>query len=177
MDKNYIKTRKLHSVITDWVYTFKPTHLLTVRLPIPATNAEQASAHKILYRTMKQFEKNAIKSHWNKKTLHFIGMAERGKTKSWHWHLLLIAPNHHTNKLKAAANKTIKNMKLSEETIHITPIKNNPQYVIGYCLKELDADKNTRFDSDRLIFSWDLFDLKYKSHKPHKPKVLNKQNH
>ena len=165
MNKGYNRkiTEWTKSQLNGWLITQNITHFFTIRLPFLAytTNFDKAEGH--LRKIVKRFEKSLLGCHWKRYPLHFVGFAERGRFGLWHWHLLLLAEKFTTEQLLEAMIETRYYMELSKHDLDLQPIDRTPGHLNGYCMKEIWADNNGHFDSDRFIFSWDLLNLPVKS--------------
>lgn len=110
---------------------------------------------------MVSFEKSLM-NNWNRHHLPFIAFAELGLSRKWHFHLLLNQENFTDEQLENAILKTNKREKLPAYCLKLEKIDNARQ-VEGYCTKEIKIKEYNKFDSDRIIFSHDLFNLPYKN--------------
>ena len=151
------QTQRVQQSLTDWLNNKIFTHMLTIKLPLWAITSDLHEANNILYKIVKHFEKALIGRAWHKHPLHFVGLAELGAHKVWHWHLLLWAQEYTDEQLQNAVKKTIKNMKLTEKRLYLCPIEYTPDYLNSYCVKEVVVDNNGHFDTERFICSDVLF--------------------
>jgi hypothetical protein len=160
---NRAKTEQIKRELNKWLGSQNPSHLLTARLPFPAYTTDFNKAERHLHKITKRLEKCLLGCHWNRSPAHFRGFAERGDFRIWHFHLLLLASKYTTEQLQGAVAETCDYLKLTNGiTLDLRPIEYTPDWLYDYCMKELRADGNGRFDSDRLIVSEDLFNLPVK---------------
>ncbi len=157
MKNKTIMTKYVQQSLTDWLNSKIFTHMLTIKLPLWAITSDLNEANDVLYKIAKHFEKALIGRAWHKHPLHFVGLAELGRHKVWHWHLLLWAQEYTDEQLQNAVKKTIKSMNLTEKKLHLCPIKYAPDYLKSYCVKEVVVNKNGHFNTDRFICSDVLF--------------------
>ena len=156
---NITNTEKLQQQAQDWLDSKIFSHYLTVDLPISVQHYNYTKANYVLRNIVKRYEKELVGRHWNKKPVHFIGFAEQGKHKIWHWHLLLWAFQYTDAELQSALVKTIQYMNLDVKTMDIRPIDRTPWKLDKYNVKELFANGNLHFNSDRIFTSETLFYL------------------
>lgn len=140
---------------------YKPSHFLTLQLPENLKTTNFIFAKDCLKNIMKSFEKSLM-NNWNRHHLPFIAFAELGLSRNWHFHLLLNQENFTDEQLKNAILKANKREKLPSYCLKLEKIDNAKQ-VEGYCTKEIKIKEYNKFDSDRIIFSHDLFNLPYKN--------------
>ena len=153
----------LKTELTKWIdNTYNPKYLMTVQLPenLKSNNLEHSINH--LKSIMRDFEKFLLKRHWNKKHLPFIAFAENGISKDWHFHLLLNGDNFSYIDLKIAIYRIILKQNIPAYCIQLDKIENGIAKVESYTLKEIKIKDFSKFDSDRMILSQDLFNLEVK---------------
>lgn len=160
---------------------YDPNYFLTFQLPSKRRTYDYLKFEPKLKGTMNTFEWKLGGRHWFKHPIHFICFMEKGISGYWHAHILFKSDKD-INTVKKALNeiKTIqyKNHKkiIKRFPIHSFDIqaitkhssKVNPVYNSGvelYCIKELRPDCWGNFDSDRMIFSEDLFTFDKKNEK------------
>lgn len=149
--------------LNKWIEkTYSPKYLMTVQLPDnwKSKNLEHSIIH--LKSIMRDFERFLLHRHWNKKHLPFIAFAENGISKDWHFHLLLNGDNFSYTDLKIAIYRIILKQKLPTYCLQIDKIENGIAKVESYTLKEIKITDFSKFDSDRMILSQDLFNIEKK---------------
>ena len=159
MTKQSNQTQYAQQSLTDWLNNKIFTHMLTIKLPLWAITYDLNEANDVLCKIAKHFEKALIGRAWHKHPLHFVGLAELGRHKVWHWHLLLWAQEYTDEQLQNAVKKTIKSMNLTEKRLHLCPIEYTPDYLNDYCVKETVVNSRGHINTDRFICSDVLFDF------------------
>lgn len=154
---NDVKT-EINKFIDD---NYKPSHFLTIQLPENLKTTNFSIAKEKLKTIMVSFEKSLM-NNWNRHHLPFIAFAELGLSRKWHFHLLLNQGNFTDEQLENAILKANKREKLPAYCLKLEKIDNVRQ-VEGYCIKEIKIKEYNKFDSDRIIFSHDLFSFPYKN--------------
>ncbi|GHT57649.1 hypothetical protein FACS18945_2440 [Bacteroidia bacterium] len=86
-------------------------------------------------------------------------IAERRKSKNYHFHLLLWAYQFDNQQLTAALDATCEEFNLPQYTFKLQSIDDTPNKLNSYCVKEIRADINDHFDTDNIIYSNELFDI------------------
>ena len=159
MNKKYktITTKYAQKSLNDWLSNKIFTHMLTIKLPLWAITPDLQDANNVLYKIVKHFEKSLVGRAWHKHPVHFVGFAELGKHKVWHWQLLLWAQEYTDEQLYTAVKKTVKSMKLTAKRLYLSPITHTPDYLKAYCVKELVVDKYGHLNTERFICSDLLF--------------------
>jgi len=159
MNKKYktITTKYAQKSLNDWLNNKIFTHMLTIKLPLWAITPDLQNANNVLYKIVKHFEKSLVGRAWHKHPVHFVGFAELGKHKVWHWHLLLWAQEYTDEQLNTAVKKTIKSMKLTTKRLCLSPITHTPDYLNGYCTKEIIVDNYGHINQERFVCSDVLF--------------------
>lgn len=110
---------------------------------------------------MLNFEKLLLGKHWNRKHVPFIAVAEHGKISSnWHYHVLIYDCLFDLSTMQSVTQAVLIKLGLSHETLLIKSVNDNG--VNAYLSKEIIADINYHFDSDRIITSEFLFNLESK---------------
>lgn len=165
---NTTKTFLLRKDILKWLSNYKPTHLLTIQLPLYLRTYDYEKSKKILKRLMISFERKLIGRHWNRNHLKFIAFAEQNKDFCWHYHILLCDNDYSDYILNATMNKVILKENLDIYTFNLQRIIETHNKVYSYCIKNLNINDMGRFDVDRLIVSSELFDLEFKMRKTRK---------
>lgn len=159
---NKQNTQNIRDQINQWITSTNPTHFLSVQFPPHKRKSDLDLSKKTLRLVLKNFQRHLLKRHWNKKSLPFIAVAEKGDSPTFHFHVLFYAYKYTKDQIQVALNKTLDNMNLPPETLVLKPIEETPYYVHSYCTKEIVADVDRHFNSDRIIFSEELFDLPVK---------------
>ena len=118
---------------------------------------------------MKDFERFLLHRHWNKKHIPFIAFAEKGVSEEWHFHVLLNGGNFTYTELETAIQNIILRQNLPAYCLQIDKIKDGIAKVEYYTIKEIRVEDFSKFDSDRMILSHNLFniDVKIQSQLPH----------
>lgn len=147
-----------------WILdNYQPTYFLSIRLPKNWASDNLSNSLKYLQLIMKIFEKKLLGRHWNKHHIPFIAFAEKGAGFEWHYHILFNHGKFTEQDLQNAILSTTGILKLPAYCLDLKPIENQPDTVIAYCIKEIKIYDNNSFDSDRIIFSHDLFQLPHKN--------------
>ncbi len=157
---NGTNSTDLKENLHDWINDkYKPTHFLTVQLPdnLKTSNLDNAKSH--LKNIMKAFEKSLM-NNWKRHHLPFIAFAELGLSQDWHFHILFNQGKYTDEELQNAITKTNLREKLPSYCLDSKPIENNLSLVDFYCSKKMKVYFNNKFDSDRIILSDCLFNLK-----------------
>lgn len=157
MKNKTIKTQCVQQSLTNWLNDKIFTHMLTIKLPLWAITPNLNEANKVLYKIIKRFEKELVGRAWYKHPVHFVGFAELGKHKVWHWHLLLWAQQYTDEQLTSAVTKTAKRMNLTDKRIFVCPITTRPDYLNAYCVKEIVVNNDRHINTERFICSDVLF--------------------
>ena len=156
---NEDNTKILKKDFQDWLGTMYFSHYLVIDLPLNRKYYNFDQATEFFKIVIKRFEKELVGRHWNKHPVHFLGIAELGDFHIWHWNLLLEASNYTNTELQNAVTKTTDYMKLDLKTMDLQPITRTKEVLNGYVVKELQANKTFRVDSDRIFTSKTLFNL------------------
>lgn len=159
----HLKSETIKHKLNNWLTkVYQPTHFLTIQLPENKKNKNLLMAKDNLRNIMKAFEKSLM-NNWNRHHLPFITFAEQGISKEWHFHILFNQGVFTDEELEFAIIEATVREKLPRYCLKLIPIKNNTTNVENYCTKEMKIYFNGYFDSDRIIFSHDLFNLPYKN--------------
>ena len=148
--------------IIDWLLSFNHTHFLTIQFPNNMKTEDSNISQDYLRRLMAKFEYCLIGRYWNKKHLPFIAFSEKGKSSSWHYHLLINSDKYTTNQLQTALDEAVNKLNLPTELINLQEII-NPEKLYTYCLKEMKFYQNNRIDTNRIISSTILFGIENKT--------------
>lgn len=159
------ETQHTQTVLQQWFSNINPQYFLTIQFPIHQRNTDIVKSNKKLHRVMLDFEKLLLGKHWYRKHIPFIVMAEHGKySVNWHYHVLIYDCPFDLFKMQDVTQSVLIKLGLPHETLHIESV--NDDGVNSYTSKEIIADINYHFDSDRIITSEILFNLQHKSSKP-----------
>lgn len=159
-----LKSETVKQELNNWLTgIYKPTHLLTIRLPENWSNADEFKSKSHLRMIMKIFERSLLGKHWNRHHLPFIVFAENGADTDWHYHILLNQNNFTNQELQNAILATTIKLGLSFYCLKLDLIEKYLDTVEEYCSKEMKIYWNGKFDSDRMVLSHDLFYLPYNS--------------
>ena len=160
----YFKSDVVKQELNKWLTgIYKPTHLLTIRLPENWSGVDEFKSKSHLRMIMKIFERSLLGKHWNRHHLSFIVFAENGTDTDWHYHILLNQNNFTNQELQNAILATTIKLGLSFYCLKLDLIEKYLDTVEEYCSKEMKIYWNGKFDSDRMVLSHDLFYLPYKS--------------
>lgn len=163
-----VDTKYAQNEITAWVYReINPTHLMSVQFPEHLKTSNLFIARERLRRLMKSFEYYLIGRYWYAVPVEFIAFAEHGMSTGWHFHIPMNLKNNprtlekFTEKQIDDALSSVWNThKLNRYSLHMLKLEETPERAVNYCTKELTANKRLDIDSDRIITSRELFDLK-----------------
>ena len=156
---NEDNTKILKKDVQDWLGTMYFSHYLVIDLPLNRKHYEFDQATEFFKIVIKRFEKELVGRHWNKKPVHFIGIAELGDFHIWHLNLLLWSFQYTDEQLQTAVTKTSKYMNLDKGVMDIQPIEYTRYRLNGYNSKELKSDDKFHMDSNRIFSSDMLFYL------------------
>lgn len=157
-----LKSETVKEELNKWLTgIYKPTHLLTIRLPENWSNTDEFKSKSHLRMIMKIFERSLLGKHWNRHHLPFIVFAENGADTDWHYHILLNQNNFTNQELQNAILATTIKLKLPFYCLRLDTIEKYLDTVEEYCSKEMKIYWNGKFDSDRMVLSHDLFYLPY----------------
>lgn len=160
----YLKSETVKQELNKWLTgIYKPTHLLTIRLPENWSVIDEFKSKSHLRMIMKIFERSLLGKHWNRHHLPFIVFAENGADTDWHYHILLNQNNFTNQELQNAILATTIKLGLSFYCLKLDLIEKCLDTVEEYCSKEMKIYWNGKFDSDRMVLSHDLFYLPYNS--------------
>ncbi len=137
---------------------YRPTHFISIQLPEHIKSANFNTSIRHLKNMMKAFEKSLM-NNWERHHLRFIAFAENGSSTDWHFHILFNHGKYTDEKLQNAVLKAIIREQLPFYCLDLKRIDENKQTVERYCTKEIKIYWDSKFDSDRIIFSECLFGL------------------
>lgn len=152
------RARESKYMILDWLDSFKHTHFLTIQFPNNMKSENPKVSQEHLRKIMAKFEFHLLGRKWNRKHLSFIGVAEKGKGVSWHYHLLFNSGKFTTGCIQDALDKVADELKISGKLFYLEEITDR-QKLHTYCMKELKIWENGMINSDRLILSKELFSI------------------
>lgn len=163
-----VDTKYAQDEITAWVNReINPTHLMTVQFPANLKTSNLFTARERLRRIMKSFEYFLVGRYWHVKPVEFIAFAEHGLSTGWHFHIPLNlkcnprTKEHYTEKqIDDALSSVWNTYELNRYSLHMLKLEETPERAVNYCTKELTANMALRIDSDRIITSRELFDIK-----------------
>lgn len=157
-----LKSETVKQELNNWLTgIYKPTHLLTIRLPENWSGIDEFKSKSHLRMIMKIFERSLLGKYWNRHHLPFIVFAENGTDTDWHYHILLNQNNFTNQELQNAILATTIKLGLSFYCLKLDLIEKYLDTVEEYCSKEMKVYWNGKFDSDRMVLSHDLFYLPY----------------
>ena len=149
-------TERVQQLLADYLSDSVYTHFLTIR--VPYTTHSLARARSVLRKLTMAFQYRFLGRWWHKHHLEFVAVAELGETKKYHFHLLLKATHFSTYQLRRALNATCVDLRrLPLYTFKVKKITRTRNRLAGYCVKEIEADRLLRFNSDVVIYSGELF--------------------
>ena len=137
-----------------------PDYFSTIRLPKNQETSNFDEGKESLCQIMKRFEKRLLHRPWIKHHIPFVAFAELKST--WHYHILLNSSSFTQKELENAFVSS----NMSDYEIDLSPIQN--KYATGiYCTKQLHLDIYSMMimDTNRIITSYDLFDIPFKEKK------------
>ena len=155
-----IKSDVVKNALIKWINEiYHPTAFLTIQLPdnLKTENIDKAKEHLRL--AMSHFEKQLLGRDWIKYHLPFICFMEEGISGCWHFHILFNQGKFKPWHLWLALDNTLKHFEWSDYCMHLDIITADKVKAISYCLKEIGVNINGHFDSNRFIFSDELFKL------------------
>lgn len=164
-DKDYLKysekqSKKIQQCLVRELAAYNPKYFLTVQLPRNWRQCNLCAAHNGLKLVMKHFQRQLLGPRWNKKTLPFFSIAERNTDGSgWHFHILIYDCRFNIRALQTALNKTVKTMKLTQETFDLKRIRKTPHRAYLYCVKTIRADSKGHYDSGVITTAEALFNI------------------
>lgn len=157
---NTNKTIHTKNVLYSWLNNINPQFFLTIQFPNYLRSTDLLKSNQNLRKIMLKFEQLSLKRHWNKKHIPFIAIAEQGKSSHWHYHIYIYNCPFRFLKIQQIFDDVSKFFNFPHEVMYIEPILTNNVY--PYTSKEIIADINYHFDSDRIITSEFLFNLESK---------------
>lgn len=166
-DKNNIifntdNTYNIQQTLINWLADINPQYFLTIQLPQHLRSESLTTTNKHLLEIMSIFERLLWGRHWNRKHTPFIAIAENGKLSfNWHYHILIYNCPFNFFQLQRVLDTLLTILNLTPETINLKPVITFG--VNDYSFKEIFADVNGHFDTDRIITSEILFNLAHKS--------------
>lgn len=154
--KKYIAPReKVKKAMIEVIKKYKPTHFFTIQLEPRYRTDDYFIFLDRLKSIICHFEWKFLGRNWFKHPLRFIGIMEQGHTHYWHIHILLNLDGYSLEKMRKALSDTEIRLKLPKHCLRIDQI-NGCETVSCYCIKELEADISSHFNSDRIILSDEL---------------------
>lgn len=150
--------------LINWISEYKPTHFLTIQLPL---NWRNGNIHKYdckLKKILKRFQKCLKRNHWNKHPLPMICIAEKNQWSGYHYHILIYDCEYTTEQLQAALDRTEKDLHLTHQTFELEPITFTPEQLYSYCVKQIKTEHDLK---ERISTTSTIFNVSTK--KPKKP--------
>ncbi|MCQ2582102.1 MAG: hypothetical protein MJ170_03960 [Alphaproteobacteria bacterium] len=158
---NTTNTHHIQQTLINWFTNINPQYFLTIQLPQHLRSESLTTSNKKLLEIMSTFERLLWGRHWNRKHTPFIAIAENGKKSfNWHYHILIYNCSFNFFQLQSVFDRLLLQLHLPFETIHFESIITSG--VNSYASKEIFADVNGHFDTDRIITSEILFNLPHK---------------
>lgn len=148
------------NVLYSWLNNINPQFFLTIQFPNYLRSTDLLKSNQNLRKIMLKFEQLSLKRHWNKKHIPFIAIAEQGKSSHWHYHIYIYNCPFRFLKIQQIFDDVSTLCDFPRDVIFVEPILTNNVY--PYTSKEIIADINYHFDSDRIITSEFLFNLESK---------------
>lgn len=159
---NTDNTYNIQQTLINWFADINPQYFLTIQLPQHLRSQSLTTSNKHLLEIMLTFERLLWGRHWNRKHTPFIAVAEHGKLSfNWHYHILIYNCSFNLFQLQSVFDTLLFKLNLPHETIDLKPVITFG--VNSYSSKEIFADVNGHFDTDRIITSEILFNLPHKS--------------
>lgn len=144
----------------DWLKTtYHPTVFMTIQLPDHLKTEKADQSKEYLRRVMSYFERQLLGREWNEYHLPFVCFMEEGISGLWHYHILFNQGKFKPWHLWLALDNTLRRFDWPDYCMHLDIMNADKRRVISYCLKEVKVDINGHFDSDRFLFSDELFKL------------------
>ena len=144
----------------DWIErTYHPTIFMTIQLPNQLKTDKMELSKEHLRCVMAYFEKQLLGREWNQHHLPFICFMEEGVSGYWHFHILFNQGKFKPWHLWLALDNTVCNFDWPDYSMHLDVMNADKRRVISYCFKEVNVNTNGHFDSNRFIFSDELFKL------------------
>lgn len=150
----------VRKALFDWLETtYHPTVFMTIQLPDHLKTEKTDQSKEYLRRVMSYFERQLLGREWINYHLPFVCFMEQGVSGLWHYHILFNQGKFRPWHLWLALDNTLKRFGWPDYCMHLDIMNADKRRVISYCLKEVKVNINGHFDSDRLIFSDELFKL------------------
>lgn len=150
----------VRKALFDWLETtYHPTVFMTIQLPDHLKTEKAEQSKEYLRRVMSYFERQLLGREWNEYHLPFVCFMEEGISGLWHYHILFNQGKFKPWHLWLALDNTLRRFDWPDYCMHLDIMNADKRRVISYCLKEVKADINGHFDSNRFLFSDELFKL------------------
>lgn len=159
--RNTDTTIQTKNILQSWFSNINPQYFLSVQFPKHLRSTDLIKSNQKLCKIMSNFEKLLLGRHWNRKHIPFVAVAEHGKSVHWHYHIYVYDCPFTPFEMQLTVHNLLVKLGLPKETLDIKPILTPGVY--SYSSKEIIADINYHFDSDRIITSEILFNLQRKS--------------
>ena len=150
--------------LINWISGYKPTHFLTIQLPLNWRNGNIYKYDCKLKKILKRFQKCLKKNHWNKNPLPMICIAEKNQWSGYHYHILIYDCEYTTEQLQSALDRTEKDLRLTHQTFELEPITFTPEHLYSYCVKQIKTEHDIK---ERISTTSTIFNVLTK--KPKKP--------
>ena len=160
--ENYFEPTPTQIKLINWISGYKPTHFLTIQLPL---NWRNGNIHKYdckLKKILKRFQKCLKRNHWNRNPLPMICVAEKNQWSGYHYHILIYNCEYTTEQLQAALDRTEKDFRLTKQTFELKPITFTPEHLYLYCVKQIKTEHNIK---GRISTTSTIFNISEKRHK------------
>ena len=156
--KDGFKIAWVRKALFDWLETtYHPTVFMTIQLPDHLKTEKADQSKEYLRRVMSYFERQLLGREWNEYHLPFVCFMEEGISGLWHYHILFNQGKFKPWHLWLALDNTLRRFSWPDYCMHLDIMNADKRKVISYCLKEVKVDINGHFDSNRFLFSDELF--------------------
>ncbi|MBO4582534.1 MAG: hypothetical protein J5714_00555 [Alphaproteobacteria bacterium] len=154
---NEQSTKYIRNTITSWISELNTNYVLTVQFPIEKRTDDYEYSKSLLKSTMKDLEYFLLGNDWYKHHIPFIAFCESSISGTYHYHIFIYDNDVKLQDMKDALNKVFEKTGYDMHNLYLDPFftVNTP----NYCTKEIMGDKNRHFDTDRIITSFELFDI------------------
>lgn len=142
--------------LINWISEYKPSHFLTVQLPLNWRNGHLWKYKQKLKKILKRFQKCLIPNHWNKHPLPMICIAERNACSGYHFHILIYDCKYTTEQLQNALDRTEYDLRLTHQTFELEHITFTPEHLFFYCVKQIKTEHDI---GERISTTSTLFDI------------------
>ena len=157
-----LKSKSVIQVLIKWIEeTYHPTAFLTIQLPDKLKTERKDKALDKLRLIMAYFERQLLGREWHKHHLPFICFMEEGISGCCHFHILFNQGKFRPWHLYLALDNTIRHFDWPDYSIRLDIMNADKKKAIGYCLKEVKVNAYGHFNSDRFVFSSELFGLNH----------------